>query len=157
MTKSRIDKIIESQNNYDYFRAISMSIMSIALAIYFLYIAIKKNKQYKKYKNVKIEEYDAEITSFEGPKTTGYIRKYHLGNIYSYSYTINDKTYKRENYISKHTYNKNDTIKIICSNNDLENSISEEEFEKLTVEHIALYYALSVGCILLAILSIVLA
>ena len=154
MTKSKIDRIIETQKNCDYFKAISMSIMLIAIAIYFLYIAIKKTKDYKKYKKTKIEEYDAKITSFEGPKTTGYIKKVHLGNLYSYSYTINNKTYKREKYISKNTYNKGDTIKIICCD-DLENSISEEEFEKLTVEHIALYYALTVGFILLAVITII--
>ena len=69
-------------------------LITLILGICILYISIKKTIEYKKYKNAKLEKDEAIITSFDGAKTTG-LKEYYKGNIYSYSYTINNKTYNR--------------------------------------------------------------
>lgn len=128
-------------------------IVTLILGICLLYASIKQTIKYKKYKNTKLKKDEAKITSFDGVKT-GY-KSHYEGNIYSYSYTINNKTYKRNNFISKETYNKNDTIDILYDINNPEDSISKDEFEKITEkEDIILYYILSISCILLSIISI---
>ena len=140
-----------TKSNSDYK---STMIVTLILGICLLYASIKKTIKYKKYKNTKLKKDEAKITSFDGVKTYG-LKNYHVGNIYSYSYTINNKTYKRNNFISKETYNKNDTIDILYDINNPEDSISKDEFEKITEkEDIILYYILSISCILLSIISI---
>lgn len=128
-------------------------LITLILGICILYISIKKTIEYKKYKNAKLEKDEAIITSFDGAKTTG-LKEYYKGNIYSYSYTINNKTYNRKNYISKETYNIDDTINILYDINKPEDSISIDEFEKTTEkENIIVYYAISIILILLSIIS----
>ena len=139
----------KSDNEYK-FEILTILIFGICSLFY---IAIKKTKEYKRYKKIKMKEYNAKIVSFDGAKTRG-LKEYHEGNIYSYIYTINDKTYKRENYISKETYNKNDEIEILYNENNPEDSISKNEFEKITIENVILYYVLLAGCIILALLFI---
>ena len=57
----------------------------------------------------------------------------HFINIYSYRYSIDDKTYSRRYCKLKEIYNKGDTINIFYIKDNPEDSITEEKYNKITL------------------------
>ena len=91
---------------------------------------IRKNHiEYSKYKKNETKEGKATITSFEGGGSRYFWYKY----AYSYKYNIDDTTYSRQYCKLSGVYNKGDTINIFYINDNPEDSVTEEEYTKITL------------------------
>ena len=123
------------------------------IAISFLIYAIYFNIKYLKTKKIKYKKQIANILSFDGAKTSENIIKpnTYYGNKYTYEYKVNNKIYKT-NYSSKETYNVNDEIEILYNIDNPEESITKEQYNKISLKHVLANYGLSLLLIGLTIL-----
>lgn len=101
----------------------------LIMMIVLLWKVRKNHIEYYKYKKNETKEAKATITSFEGGGSRYSFYKY----TYSYRYNIDDKTYSRKFCKLKEIYNKGDTINIFYIKDNPEDSITEEEYNEITL------------------------
>lgn len=84
---------------------------------------------------MKTKECNALITGFDGVERTFFYRFYK----YSYTYIVDNQTYSRKDCRLKEVYNKGDKIKILYNTDDIEDSITVEEYETTSLKHRMIY------------------
>lgn len=117
-------------------------LMLILCEIYLLWKLINQYKKHTKYKKMKTEECNALITSFDGYERAFFSRFYK----YSYTYIVNNRAYSRKDCRLSGVHNKGDKIKILYNTDDIEDSITVEEYEKTSLKH-RMIYVLFFACL----------